>query len=71
MEKKITVSVIIPVYNEERYIEGCLNSLIDQSYPRDEMEWVVIDGNSSDRTVEILQKYAERYPIILLNNKKR
>lgn len=67
----IEVSVIIPVYNEEKYIKRCLDSLIAQTYPREKMEWIIIDGNSSDRTVEIVRRYEDQYPIILLINQAR
>ncbi len=70
-ENNIVVSVIIPVYNEERYIEKCLGSLIEQTFPREKMEWIVIDGYSVDRTAEILAQYAEQYPITILFNEKR
>ena len=69
--KSIAVSVIIPVYNEERYIQRCIESLINQSYPRDKMEWIVIDGNSDDRTYEILSHFLGQYPIRILSNPKR
>lgn len=69
--KNVDVSVIIPVYNEERYIERCIDSLIKQSYPRDKMEWIVIDGNSDDRTNEILSQFLGQYPVRILSNKKR
>ncbi len=70
-ENSICVSVIVPVYNEERYIERCMDSLLAQSYPREKMEWIVIDGNSTDRTREILSRYAERAPLRVLINEKR
>ena len=70
-ENEIKVSVIIPVYNEERYIERCLNSLLNQSFPRYEMEWIVVDGNSTDRTMEILSRYSSNVPMCILVNKKR
>ena len=69
--KYVEVSVIIPVYNEEKYIEKCINSLIDQNYPREKMEWIIIDGNSSDHTLEIIKQYINDYPIVLANNPKR
>ena len=69
--KNVDVSVIIPVYNEERYIERCIDSLIKQSYPRDKMDWIVIDGNSDDRTNEILSQFLGQYPVRILSNKKR
>lgn len=70
-ENSITVSVIMPVYNEERYIERCMDSLLAQSFPRDKMEWIVIDGDSTDRTPEILARYAQSAPLRILKNKKR
>ena len=49
------ISVILPTYNEERYIHSCIESLIGQTYPRELMEWIIIDGNSIDATREIIQ----------------
>lgn len=57
MNKK--VSVVIPAYNEERYIEGCLKSLVNQTLRRDEFEIVVVDGGSTDRTAELAKEYAD------------
>ncbi len=51
---KLPVSVIIPVYNEERWIEECLRS-VDWA-----QEVVVVDGGSTDRTLERAQKYATK-----------
>lgn len=53
----ITVSVIIPTYNEEANIESCLKSLCRQTLKRDEYEIIVVDGNSKDRTRELAKKY--------------
>lgn len=69
--ESITVSVIIPLYNEEKYIETFLCSLAKQTYPMDRMEWILVDGKSTDRTAEIIRGYMDRYPIILLENEKR
>lgn len=49
------VSVIIPAYNEEKYIMGCLESLKNQEVPADEI--IVIDNNCTDKTVEIAKNY--------------
>lgn len=49
------VSVIIPVLNEERRIPGCLQSVFDQTLPQDDIEIVVIEGGSSDRTREVVE----------------
>ncbi|MCX6827599.1 MAG: glycosyltransferase family 2 protein, partial [candidate division Zixibacteria bacterium] len=63
------VSVIIPVRNEERYIRRCLDSIVGQDYPRENIEVIVVDGMSEDKTREILAEYRDRYAnIILIDN---
>ena len=59
------VSVIMPVYNEERYIAGCIRSLLEQDYPKERMEWIFVDGMSRDRTAEILKEYQTQYPDLI------
>lgn len=70
MEKAKLISVIVPVYNEENYIDACLSSMLLQDYPKDAMEWFFVDGMSTDRTLEILNAYRDRFPqlIRVLNN---
>lgn len=60
-----TVSVVMPVYNESRYIDKCILSLLEQDYPKDKMEWIFVDGNSSDDTVAKIHAYAEQYPDLI------
>ena len=47
------ISIIVPIYNEERYIERCAKSLVEQDYPRERFEVLFVDNNSSDRSAEI------------------
>jgi succinoglycan biosynthesis protein ExoA len=54
------VSVVIPVFNEERHIEACLASVMAQDYPADRYEVIVADGGSTDRTREIVRAIAGR-----------
>ena len=71
MADEIIVSVVMPVYNEEKYIEKCIDSLLLQDYPIEKMEWIFVDGGSKDQTVEILEKYQLRFPkLIKIFNKK-
>lgn len=49
------VSVVVPVYNEEKYIKNCLDSLLRQTEKPDEI--IVIDNNCTDKTIEIVKKY--------------
>jgi len=60
------VSFVVPTYNEERNIEKCLSSVLFQDYPRDKMEILIVDGMSSDKTVDI----ARKYPVRIIFNKK-
>jgi len=65
------VSVIIPIRNEEKFISRCLQSVVDQDYPTDRMEVLVVDGGSEDRSPEIVAEFSSRYPMIrLLDNPK-
>jgi len=66
------VSVIIPCRNEEKYIEKCLDSLLAQDYPRDNLEFLIVDGASEDKTKEIIKMYVNKYPFIqLIDNLKK
>ena len=58
MRKKntVSVSVIIPVYNQELYIGRCLRSLLDQSLDREQYEIIIIDDGSKDKTSFTLSK---------------
>lgn len=55
MAKPITLSLIIPAYNEARHLEACLNAVARQTEKPDEV--ILVDNNSSDETVNIAQKY--------------
>jgi glycosyltransferase involved in cell wall biosynthesis len=62
----IKLTVITAVYNGEKFIEGCIQSVIQQASSSAEnlVEHLIIDGASTDRTVEIIQQYAAKYPHI-------
>jgi GT2 family glycosyltransferase len=57
------VSVIIPTYQEERYIENCLKALKNQDY-KGKYEIIVADCKSRDKTVEIARKYTDKIVIV-------
>lgn len=54
------VSVVISTKNEEKNIENCLKSIVFQTYPKENIEIIVVDNNSTDKTKEISQKYTEK-----------
>lgn len=67
------VSVIIPVLNEERNIEACIRSILNQTYSASNMEVIFVDGCSEDQTPNIIEQYRVERPelIIYLKNPKR
>lgn len=56
------VSVIIPIYNAEKYLEECLESLVHQTMPADEIELLAVNDCSTDGSRAILERYALQYP---------
>lgn len=60
------VAIIIPTLNEERFIENCLTSVMKQTFPFEEMDVMVVDGGSKDRTREIVQRISEQHPNVRL-----
>ena len=54
------ISVVVPTYNEEQNIERCLQSLADQTIPRETYEIIVVDGGSKDRTRELAMPLADK-----------
>lgn len=54
------VSIIVPVYNSEKYLNDCLDSLVNQTL--EEIEIITIDDASNDKSLEILKEYEKKYP---------
>ena len=64
------VSLIIPIYNVEKYLRKCLDSVINQSFS--DIEIICVDDNSTDNTVSIIKKYASQYDFIkVVENKTK
>ena len=57
MKEQPQVSIIVPVYNVENYIERCLNSLVNQTFK--DIEIITINDGSTDKSLELLNKYAK------------
>ena len=59
---KYKISIIVPVYNVEKYLPQCLDSLVNQTY--DNIEIICVNDGSTDRSLQILEKYAVGYPSV-------
>lgn len=59
------VSVVIPIYNGEADLPDLINCLLSQTYPKDRVEYLLVDNNSSDRTLTILKTSAKNCPITI------
>lgn len=56
------VSVIIPIYNEEKRLRDCLESLVNQTIGLEHLELILVDDASTDSTPDILREYEKKYP---------
>lgn len=61
-ENQPLVTVIVPTYNVERYVEECIDSLLNQTYSNTEI--IVLDDGSTDATVYLLKQYADKIKLI-------
>lgn len=70
----IYLSIVIPIFNEEKFIIDTLTSLISQDYPLTRYELLVVDGMSTDTTRKLVENFIEKNPdnnISLLDNQNR
>ena len=63
-------SVIVPVYNVEKFVAGCLDSLIEQTVGFENIEVVLVNDGSTDNSEAICREYAEKYNNICLYSKE-
>jgi len=64
----MTISIITVVYNNAPYIEGCIKSVLSQSYS--DIEYIIIDGKSTDGTLDIINRYRNKVDIVISEKDK-
>ncbi|MBP2144269.1 glycosyltransferase involved in cell wall biosynthesis [Methanococcus voltae] len=68
------ISIIIPTFNEEKYITKCLEKWFNQDYPKENYEILIFDGKSTDKTVELIKELQKKHNfenIKIYTNEKR
>jgi len=71
MKNAPIVSAVVPCRNEEKFISDCLNSIIANDYPKDNLEILIADGMSTDKTREIIKEYSRKYPFLKILDNQR
>ncbi len=73
MREEPFVSVVVPTYNRREMLKECLDSLFNQTYPKDMYEIIVVNDGSTDGTGKVLEEYAKKAPCKLnwLNQKNQ
>ncbi len=61
----IEVSVIVPVHNNPYGLRKVLESLLEQDFPKDQYEIIVVDNRSTDESLDVAREYAENYPLLV------
>ena len=65
----VDISVLVPVYNVEKYLERCLDSVLEQQFDGS-LEVICVNDGSTDSSGEILEEYSKRYPNLKIINQK-
>lgn len=60
MHKEPLISVVLPAYNESKYIRECMLALMEQDLPKEEFEIIVVDNGSNDDTVSIAKEFTDK-----------
>ncbi len=63
------ISIVTPTYNSEKYLEECILSIKNQKFT--DYEHIIVDGKSSDRTLDIIKKYDGTYPMRWISEKDK
>lgn len=70
MNTEKILSFIVPVYNTEKYISRCLDSLLEQSIPKKDYDIIVVNDGSTDNSGHIIEDYGKKYDNIILITQK-
>ena len=64
------LSIVIPLYNKEKFIDRCLNSLLNQNLAPEDYEIIIVDDGSTDSSYSLACSYAEKHSNIIAHRQK-
>lgn len=62
--ENLSYSIIVPTKNEESVIRRCLDGLLNIDYPKEKIQVIVVDGKSTDKTIDVCNEFQQKYPQI-------
>ena len=68
MKSNILVSIVVPVYNNEKELEECIKSLVKQTYKN--IEIILINDGSKDSSYQLMKEYQKKYSNIITHNQE-
>jgi len=71
MKEIANISIVIPMLNEEKYVASCIDSILSSDYPKENIEILLMDGMSSDKTRAIIKSYQKKYNFIKLHDNEK
>src|SRR5262245_63590429 len=69
--ERVKLSIVIPCYNEERTLEGCVDSVLAIQSESLELELIIVDDCSTDRSLAVARRLAERVPGMILRHQDK
>ena len=69
IDKNIDLSIIVPVYNAEKFLKKCMDSIVEQE-TKYHFEVIAVNDGSTDKSIEILNDYKEKYDFIKVINQE-
>lgn len=67
-KRDMILSIIIPVYNVEKYVRKCLESIYNQNFPHDEVEIIIVNDGTPDHSMDIISEFVDEYTNITVIN---
>lgn len=65
MENEVLVSIVVPVYNTEKYLKRCMDALLSQTLDKKKLEILIVNDGSTDSSPKIIESYRSKFPEVI------